>query len=477
MKSTGERKPTKDEKEKIETIEKDFGVSEFEENGAENETEFVAESKREENQSLKTRRERRKSLILAGVIALCSFGAGMLTRQLMLDSELVSLMRLKNRVQKSYYTEISDEEFYGVLFGAVNEKLLDQYSRYMTADEYLQTQTESKGEHSGIGLTFSTLDKDGNERLLVVKVGGNSPAESVGICAGDSVIGVGKTSDSVQPCATFDELEKFLSGYKTGEKFYLQLQKQGVVELSKQIYVENYVFYRTQDCAYRFTGETAETFSSYNGAISGLPTDTAYIKLTQFNGGASAQFDVAMRTFKEQGKKNLVLDLRGNGGGYLDIMREIARYFCKNTAEKKPIVAIAHYGDKKEYFRATGNIYSSFFQEDSRICVLADDSSASASECLLGCMMDYGTISYGDICLSERNGVAKTYGKGIMQTTYRLGLISGDAVKLTTAKICWPVSENCIHGVGILPKDGTKTVQESYQADEELLAALQALFP
>lgn len=474
MKSTGERKPTKDEKEKNE---KDFQASEIEKNGAEDETQFETRLKQEENQSLKKRRERRKSLILAGVIALCSFGVGMLTRQLMLDDEMISLMRLKNRVQKSYYTEISDDEFYGVLFGAVNEKLLDQYSRYMTADEYSQTKTESKGEYSGIGLTFSTLDKDGKDRLLVVKVSGNSPAESVGICVGDNVIGVGKTSDSVQPCATFDALERFLRDYKTGEKFYLRLQKQGIVELSKQIYVENYVFYRTQDCAYRFTGDRAQTFSSYNGAVASLPTDTAYIKLTQFNGDASAQFDVAMRTFKAQGKKNLVLDLRGNGGGYLDIMREIARYFCKNTTEKKPIVAIAKYGDKKEYFRATGNIYSSFFQEDSRICVLADDSSASASECLLGCMIDYGTISYGDICLSERNGVAKTYGKGIMQTTYRLGLISGDAVKLTTAKICWPVSENCIHGVGILPENGTKTVKESYQADEELLIALQTLFP
>ena len=107
--------------------------------------------------------------------------------------------------------------------------------------------------------------------------------------------------------------------------------------------------------------------------------------------------------------------------------------------------------------------------------MLADNTTASASECLIGCMLDYGTIAYSDICLSERSGQVKTYGKGIMQTTYPVRLLEGDAVKLTTAKICWPISGNCIHGRGILPDDGTKTVAESYGADTEITQALQIL--
>jgi hypothetical protein len=84
-------------------------------------------------------------------------------------------------------------------------------------------------------------------------------------------------------------------------------------------------------------------------------------------------------------------------------------------------------------------------------------------------MLDYQTISYGDICLSERDGVAKTYGKGIMQTTYPLSIFSGDAVKLTTAQLFWPITQKSIHGVGVLPTDGTKTVRENYQEDERNL--------
>ena len=62
-----------------------------------------------------------------------------------------------------------------------------------------------------------------------------------------------------------------------------------------------------------------------------------------------------------------------------------------------------------------------------------------------------------------------------MQPTYPVRLLEGDAGKLTTAKICWPISGNCIHGRGILPDDGTKTVAESYGADTEITQALQAL--
>ncbi|MBP3434175.1 MAG: hypothetical protein J6K50_02765, partial [Clostridia bacterium] len=73
-------------------------------------------------------------------------------------------------------------------------------------------------------------------------------------------------------------------------------------------------------------------------------------------------------------------------------------------------------------------------------------------------------------------GVAKTYGKGIMQTTYPLKLINADAVKLTTAKIYWPVSGNCIHGRGILPEDGALTVAEDTARDGEIAAAVAKLF-
>ena len=93
----------------------------------------------------------------------------------------------------------------------------------------------------------------------------------------------------------------------------------------------------------------------------------------------------------------------------------------------------------------------------------------------MGLMLSYGAIEYGDICLTERGGEAKTYGKGIMQTSSVVDVFEKDAVRLTTAKIFWP-NGNCIHGRGIIAADGTKTVAESYDGDRELIAAITALF-
>ena len=139
------------------------------------------------------------------------------------------------------------------------------------------------------------------------------------------------------------------------------------------------------------------------------------------------------------------------------------------------MVQIADFGEREEKYLANGNYYWDYFTEVSRICILADSGSASASEALIGVMVDYGAVSYGDICLSERGGIAKTYGKGIMQSYFSLGL-SGDMMKLTTAEILWPVTKTSIHDRGVLPEDGTKTVQEGVTDEEELSAAIKVLF-
>ena len=247
-----------------------------------------------------------------------------------------------------------------------------------------------------------------------------------------------------------------------------------IVELYRSSYVENLVFYRTNSNAYTFMGEKA-TAAEKGNPISVLDEETAYIRLVQFAGNAVAEFDGAMRLFKQERKKNLVLDLRGNGGGYMDTLIEIAKYFCKDGG-KTPIVAIADYGEKKEKFKASKNLYSEYFSQDSRICILADGDTASASECLIGCLIDYGATKYADVCLTEYNGIAKTYGKGIMQTTYHVDYIKGDAIQLTTAEIRWPVSNHCIHNRGVLSSDGTRTVQQNYAGETELENAIKALF-
>jgi C-terminal processing protease CtpA/Prc len=90
-------------------------------------------------------------------------------------------------------------------------------------------------------------------------------------------------------------------------------------------------------------------------------------------------------------------------------------------------------------------------------------------------MLDYGAVAYEDICLAERGGVAKTYGKGIMQQTSLVNLLKQDAITLTTAEIRWPVSNNSIHGRGILPEDGALIVAEDVDYETETVNALKVL--
>lgn len=416
-------------------------------------------------------------VLLCTGLSLLFFFIGGISFWFALDEDMRTLIKIKTAIDREYYKEIDDDLFYGEIFKAVNNEVLDDYSRYMTEEEYAATKKARTGSSSGAGLSFLTQDKDGNPQMYILSVLGNSPAEERGMLAGDYIVGFGETKETVKDSVIFDDFSAFLKERKDDEEFYVKV-KRGEEEKSfalyKSAYVENYVFYRTKEKAYSFTGDSGTTMTERGLPLACLDEETAYIRLTYFNGNAAKNFKNAMQRFKADGKKNLVLDLRGNGGGYMDILEDIASYFCKNSKSDTPVVAVADYGTKKEKFKAKTNAYDFYFAADSRIMVLADCNTASASEALMGCMIDYGATRYEDICLSERNGVVRTYGKGIMQTTFPV-LINDGAIKLTTAEIKWPVSGNCIHGRGILPEDGTKTVEQDYAADAEITAAIERL--
>ena len=414
-------------------------------------------------------------VIVSIAVAVSIFLSGMWATWMLIDPEIRTLLAVKRKIQSDYYQEITDEEFYRAIFGGINDDLLDAYSEYMTPEEFAAMYSDMQGNRSGIGLVFGAQTDD---PLRITRVCGNSPAEEVGIVAGERVVACGRTEAELTPCQTFAEFSQILGGFADEEQFVLKLElgnEERCVTVCKTAYVENNVFYRSSTSAYAFTGANAQVLTEKGAPLTCLDEDTAYIRLIQFTGNAANEFALAMGQFRKEGKKNLILDLRENGGGYLDIMQSIASYFCKTTTERQPIVAVADFGEKTTQYRATANYYDGYFVEDSRICVLADKYSASASECLLGSMLDYGAIGYQDICLIERGGVAKTYGKGIMQETSYVSMVNQDAITLTTAEIRWPVSNNSIHGRGILPEDGTVVCIENADYETETINAVKAL--
>ena len=420
---------------------------------------------------------------ILGVISMVAviFFCGMLTTWLCLDKEIRTLVKVKRVIDKEYYQDISDDDFYRVIFSAINDDLLDPYSKYMTDDEYYAMENNSAGARSDCGVKFSILLKESGQQVMVYRVAENSPAEVAGLQVGDQIVGFGLDEENITYSDDYENgLKPFMASIEDSQPFVFMIKRGDgesfSVQLSKGNYVESYVQYRTNKTSYGFTGDGALTYVEKGKALSCLADDTAYIKLSQFTGNAAVGMDYVMAQFKTDGMKNLVLDLRNNGGGYVEYVQYIARYFCKEAKQGNPVMAIADYGKSQEQYYAGGNVYSDYFAQDSRIVVLADNGTASASESLIGCMLDYNTIEYSDICLAERSGVAKTYGKGIMQTTFYLDMFKKDLIKLTVAELKWPVSGLSIHARGILPEDGTQTVAEHYNIERETENAIALLF-
>lgn len=402
--------------------------------------------------------------------AVVIFFIGFFVRYITLDKSIRSLIWVKDKIDSDYYIDITDDEFLEAATDGI-DSMLDDYSTYYTPDEYSSAMSSSAGNGTGLGISFSGLTYN-----RIARVGGNTPAERAGIKAGYFVVGYGDDESSITPAESYGGIAAYISGKSVEESFVLAIASDAegtdtqYYTLQKQSYNENYVFYSSSSTAYRFEGSTATELTQYDGAIEELPSDTAYIRLTRFAGNAATQFKLALDRFKAEGKKNLILDLRTNGGGDMEVLRRITSYLCRD-ADSTPTAAVARYKDgHSETFKCTGNYFYEYFSSDSKITVLANSGTASASECLIGAMVDYGTIDYSDIILSNIGGTARTYGKGIMQTTY-YHLFAGDAVKLTVATVHWPLSDKCIHGVGITEADGARSAPtEDYMTagDKEL---------
>ncbi|MBQ7769970.1 MAG: hypothetical protein IJ373_02160, partial [Clostridia bacterium] len=228
-------------------------------------------------------------------IAVAVFFSGMLTTWACLDDGIRTLIKIKKTIDREYYEDVSDDEFYRVLFAAINDDLLDPYSQYMTAEEYSASLQDLAGNRSGIGVVFSLLGESGNAQTAVYRVAENSPADKAGLQNGDLIVGFGESETEIANNADFyKDFKPFLDDMKTSAPFFLKIMRGGeesLVQMSKEFYVESYVSYRTNKTSYGFAGDDALTYTEKGNALPCLADDTAYIKLSQFTGNAMAGFD------------------------------------------------------------------------------------------------------------------------------------------------------------------------------------------
>ncbi len=404
----------------------------------------------------KAREKRNK--ILRGVCAalLCivlvgaGFGGGWAAYRSTLDARDRSILWAIDTAKKNFYTPIDEDAFYDKLFSAFE---LDPYSRYYTKEEYAAVQAESAGSHAGYGISVSEV---AGAPIQFARVVENSPAQLAGVRRGMYLVGFGAEEGSIAQGGV-QELNALISQVGTGGLWLrFGYERDGsdaqTAHVIPRAYRAAYCSYRDSGCSYAFRGTGEKlTLTETGEPLPAADEHTAYIRIDQFYGGAVQELEQLLACMKERGRENLILDLRSNGGGYLDVFLRIAALLVNETGH--PALAAARYRDGRvEEYTAEAGKYGTFFSHGSRVLVLGDEHTASASECLIGALVDYGTVKAGDILLRENEaGVFKTYGKGIMQSHYTDD--KGNVLKLTSAEILWPKGRS-IHGKGVTEAEG-----------------------
>lgn len=331
------------------------------------------------------------------------------------------LEQLMDAVEAGYYKDVDEETLMEGAYKGLVEALGDPYSAYLTADEYREWMESVTGEYSGIGITF-TEDADGN--FVVVSVMKDSPAEKSGLLAGDILLAAdGEVYDNM------DMLSNAIKG-EAGTDVTVSYSRNGVeasVKITRADIVQHSVEYEMLD------------------------SDTAYIEITSFIESTGDDFTEALESAENSGAKELVLDLRDNGGGLVDQCIEIADAFI----EEGPIVIMeGNHGDREEYEATAG-------KSDLKVVVLVNENSASAAEILAAALQDNGIVIVGQT----------TFGKGVVQSTGTLD--DGSALKLTIMQYFSPKG-NQINEKGVTPDRQVEDVEET-EADEQLQDALNAL--
>ncbi len=319
---------------------------------------------------------------------------------------VIASMLEKNYIGDFENTDLSDEMYAGMV-----NAMGDPYTVYLTKEQMSNFLSDTNGTISGIGIVISV----DNDRCIVNEVLEGSPAEKAGVKSGDIITAVdGESAEG----KTIVEISALTKG-KAGTSVRLEVLREGK-KLSFDIH--------------RSSIDLQYVKSKIDG-------DIGYIKITEFAKVTSEQFDKALEELINKNINGLVIDLRNNPGGIIDVAAHIANRLLPDTE-------IAYTVDKNG---VRNDFKSDAEYVDIPLVILVNGSSASASELLAGAIQD-----------NKRGAIIgeQTFGKGIVQGLYSLG--DGSGIKITIQKYYTP-NGVCIHGVGITP---------DYKVDSDDLSAL-----
>ena len=331
------------------------------------------------------------------------------------DSPLRKLQIAELAISNLYVDNVDEGKLVEDAIRGMLEKL-DPHSSYSTPKEVKALNEPLSGSFEGIGVQFNIVE----DTLLVIQPVTGGPSEKVGIVAGDRIVSVNDTAIAGVKMSKEDIMRR-LRGPK-GTKVMLGIVRRGIKDTLSFKVVRDKIPVKSIDAVYMIRPEVG------------------YVRIGNFGATTHDEFCEALEKLTKQGMRNLILDLQGNGGGYLQAAVNIANEFLQKG---DLIVYTEGRRMQRNEYKAKGN--GKFL--DGKIVVLIDEYSASAAEIVTGAIQD-----------QDRGMVVgrRSFGKGLVQRP--IDLPDGSMIRLTVSHYYTPAGR-CIQ------KPYTKGDSKDYAMD------------
>ncbi len=311
------------------------------------------------------------------------------------SSNAIKLALVMEKVSRYYVDSIDETE---VAEEAIEHMLheLDPHSSYLSREEMEELNEQLEGEFEGIGVSFNILE----DTIYIIRAIPGGPSEKVGIMAGDRIIKVDEETVAGTGVTTRD-VQRLLKGPK-GTMVDVSILRRRVTGLLEFTITRDKIPVNSLDAAYMVNDRIG------------------YLKLARFSHTTVDEFEASMKRLKMEGMQDLILDLSGNGGGWLPVAVELADHFLSGSKE---IVRTegSKVPDRKYRARRQGLF------EEGDLVIMIDGSSASASEIVSGAIQDWDR----GVIVGRRS-----FGKGLVQQPFPLG--DGSMMRLTVARYYTP---------------------------------------
>jgi carboxyl-terminal processing protease len=313
-------------------------------------------------------------------------------------------------------------------------KNLDPHSTYISAKDVKDMNEPLNGNFEGIGVQFNLL----RDSIIIIEPVAGGPSEKVGIRAGDRILTINQEKVTGIGISTAGVRSR-LMGPK-GTKVNINVFRKGEKEILDFTIIRDKIPIYSLDASYM------------------LDKETGYIKLNKFAATTEKEFSDAVSGLKKSNMQNIIIDLRGNGGGYMLAATALADKFF---SDQKLLVYLSGRKTPRQDYRSSGTGRLS----SSRVVVLTDEQSASASEIFAGALQDWDR----GVIIGRR-----TFGKGLVQNGF--SLTDGSMIRLTIARYYTPTGRLIQSSY----KDGYDKYMENFvkrYTDGELMTADSIHFP